>query len=261
MRKPSRLDYAYAVGRVRALEKFLIQQAVFREASETTNFAAALKVIYDAGRYPEEMIKARHSEDLDAVLDREGKNTEREISDLMLEKDVLDTYLLMGEPEKARGAAEHSGYPFLLDYVRHRIDLGNIKVFCRAKYLGFSADFLKVRLLPGGLIEPRTFIESYAFPLAELPQRLRASPYYELLVNGLDALAERETFVVLERGSEDFLMYYLRRARRFTFGPEPVFAYAEAKKRELQLIRLVGVGKFIHLPPELLKERISETYV
>jgi ADP-heptose:LPS heptosyltransferase len=68
MSKPSRLDYAYAVGRVRALERYLIPQAVFREVSETTNFTAALKVIYDAGRYPEDLIKARHSEDLDAVL-------------------------------------------------------------------------------------------------------------------------------------------------------------------------------------------------
>ncbi len=261
MSKPSRLDYAYPVGRVRALEKYLIPQAVFREASGTTDFAAALKVIYDAGRYPEDMIKAGNSGDLDAVLDREGKKTEQEMADLIPEKDVLDTHLLMDEPEKALGAAERSGYPFLLDYVRQRIDLGNIKVFCRVKYLGFSADFLKARLLPGGLVEPRAFIDSYALPLAELAQQFRTSPYYELLVNGLDALEERETFVVLERESEDFLMHYLRRARRFTFGPEPVFAYAEAKKKELQLIRLIGVGKFIHLSPELLKERISETYV
>jgi V/A-type H+-transporting ATPase subunit C len=261
MRKPSRLDYAFAVGRVRALEKYLIQQAVFLEASETTDFSAALKVLYDAGRYSEDMIKAGNSGALDAFLDREGKNTEREMADLVLEKDVLDTHLLMNEPGKALGAAEQSGYPFLLDYVRHRIDLGNIKVFCRAKYLGFSADFLKLRLLPGGLIEPRTFIDSYALPLADLARQLRASPYSELLIHGVEILAERETFVALERGSEDFLMDYLRRARRVTFGPEPVFAYAEAKRREFQLIRLVGVGKFVQLPPELLRERISETYV
>jgi V/A-type H+-transporting ATPase subunit C len=261
MSKPSRLDYAYAVGRVRALEKYLIQQAVFLEASETTDFAAALKVIYDAGRYPEEMIKAGNSGDLDAFLEREREKAEREISDLMLEKDVLDTYLQGDEPGKALIAAEHSGYPFLLDFVRHRIDLGNIKVFCRTKYLGFNVDFLKARLLPGGLIEPRVFIDSYALPLAELAQQFKASPYFELLIHGLDALEEKETFVALERKSEDFLMLYLRRARRFTFGPEPIFAYAEAKRRELRLIRLVGVGKYVQLPPELLKERISETYV
>jgi len=261
MSKPSRLDYAYAVGRVRALERHLIPRAVFREASETTNFAAALKVIFDAGRYPEDLIKARHSRDLDGVLEGESRDAEGDLSGLLPERDVLDTHVLMDEPEKARGAAERSGYPFLLDYVRQRIDLGNIKVFCRIKYLGFSADLLKAHLLPGGLIEPQTFIDSYGRPLAELAQVLRTSPYNELLTHGLEALAERETFIVLERASEDFLMHYLRLARRFTFGPEPVFAYAEAKRKELRLIRLVGVGKFIRLPPELLKERISETYV
>ncbi len=56
-------------------------------------------------------------------------------------------------------------------------------------------------------------------------------------------------------------MIYLRRAKYIVFGPEPVFAYVLAKKRELNLLRLVGVGKINQIPADLLKRRISETYV
>ena len=45
------------------------------------------------------------------------------------------------------------------------------------------------------------------------------------------------------------------------FGPEPVFAYALARQRELGLVRLVGIGKIDLIPAERIKERISETYV
>jgi V/A-type H+-transporting ATPase subunit C len=56
-------------------------------------------------------------------------------------------------------------------------------------------------------------------------------------------------------------MIYLRKAKYIVFGPEPVFAYALAKKRELQLFRLLGVGKLNQIPAEMLKQRMSETYV
>jgi V/A-type H+-transporting ATPase subunit C len=74
-------------------------------------------------------------------------------------------------------------------------------------------------------------------------------------------MEERETFLELERGIEDFLMGFLKKAKYIVFGPEPVLAYGLAKKRELRLVRLLGIGKVNQIPVDLLKERISETYV
>ena len=53
MKKVSRLEYTYAVGRVRALEKNLIPRAVFLEAAEEKDLTSALKVIFDAGTFLE----------------------------------------------------------------------------------------------------------------------------------------------------------------------------------------------------------------
>ena len=261
MKKRTRLDYIYAVGRVRALEKHLVQKAVFEEAAEMAEFEAALKLIYDTGRYPEALVKARDSAALDAVLGGEEKDLKREMSELIPDRDILDVFLEASRPERALAAAGKSGYPFFLEHVRRRIDLGNIKIFLRARYQGLAVQRLQAHLLEGGFIQKKELISRYSLSSVELTEVGGSSPYRELWENGLAALAERETFLPLERGIEDFLMADLRRARRFPFGPEPVFAYGQARKRELALVRLVGIGRMNSIPAKWLQERLSETYV
>jgi vacuolar-type H+-ATPase subunit C/Vma6 len=261
MKRRSRLDYLYSVGRVRALERFLVQRAVFEEAVEMPDHSAALKLIYDSGRYPEPLVKARDSAELDAVLSGEEETLKREMTELILEKEVLESYLYTTRPERALAAASTSNYPFLRDHVRRRIDLGNIKIFARARYQGLAPEKLRTRLLGGGFIQIKEFTSRFSLASLEMGEVRDSSPYRELWAKGLAALSERETFVPLERGIEDFLMNDLRRARHIIFGPEPVFAYGLAKRRELALVRLVGIGKMNSVPTELLQERISETYV
>jgi len=261
MKRKPRLDYAYSVGRVRALERALVQRPVFEEAAELPDFGAALKLIYDAGRYPETLVKAQDSVELDAVLSGEEEALKREMAELLPEKDVLDAFLFRDDPEKALGAAEAAGYPFLQDHFRRRIDLMNIKVFVRARYLGLSVEKLEACLLDGGFMKRKEFVERFALASVEPEDFPDSSPYREVWENGLAALNQRETFVPLERGIEDFLMVDLCKARAVTFGPEPVFAFGLAKERELRLVRLIGVGKMNALPADILKERISATYV
>lgn len=261
MSRPRRLEYAYAVGRVRALENYLVAQSAFREAAEATDPVSALKIIYDAGNYGEDLIKANDSKELDAVLFREEEKLERLVSEILLERDILEVMLLDESPAEALASAERSGNAFILGYVRCRIDLGNIKIFCRSKYLEIPEEKLEKLLLPGGTIAPQAFIGCYGLALQEVCGRFRATAYYDLWRRGIDVLRERQTFIELERGIEDFLMSYLRRAKNITFGAEPVFAYGLARKRELALVRLLGLGKMMKLPPDLLRERISATYV
>jgi hypothetical protein len=243
------------------LERFLVQRAVFEEAAEMPEHAAALKLIYDAGKYPEALVKVGDSAELDAVLNGEEEALKREMTELILEKDILNSYLSAARPEQSLAALAGSGSAFLRDLVRRRIDLANIKIFVRARYQGLPVEKLRVWLLEGGFIQKKEFIDRFALASLELGEIRDSSPYRELWEKGLAALSERETFVPLERGIEDFLMNDLRLARSIIFGPEPVFAYGQAKRRELALVRLVGIGKMNSIPAELLLERISDTYV
>ena len=261
MKKPSRLRYAYAVGRVRVLENKLVERAIFSEASEENDFSSAMKVIFDAGSFSEEMVQIRDSDELDEYLEKEEKNLYRLLEEILLEGDILTIFLEESHPEKAMSVAERTDYSFIKDYIRHKIDLGNIKIFCRVKYSGLSLKKFESLVLKGGFLDEKILLQKFDLSFSEIGERLRATPYHALWTKATDALEERETFVELERGIEDFLMNYLKRAKYIVFGPEPVFTYGLAKRRELSLVRLLGVGKINQIPTPILKERISETYV
>lgn len=261
MRKFSRLNYAYAVGRVRVLERDLVEKAVFSEASEGRDFACAMKVIFDAGKFSEEMVKISDSDGLDEYLEKEERNLFRLMSEILLEEEILKIFFEEDHPEKAMSVAEKTGYSFIKDYVRHKIDLGNLKMFCRVKYSGLSREKFETIVLNGGFLEEKILLQNFDLSFAEIGEKLKATPYKNLWTKATDVLEERETFIDLERGIEDFLLAYLRKAKYIVFGPEPVFAYGLAKRRELSLVRLVGVGKINQIPPDILKERVSETYV
>ncbi len=261
MKKPSRLRYAYAVGRVRVLENKLVERAIFSEASEESDFSSAMKVIFDAGSFSEEMVQIRDSDELDEYLEKEEKNLYRLLEEILLEGDILTIFLEESHPEKAMSVAERTGYSFIKDYIRHKIDLGNIKIFCRVKYSGLSLKKFESLVLKGGFLDEKILLQNFDLSFSEIGEKIHATPYHDLWTKATDALEERETFVELERGIEDFLMNYLKRAKYIVFGPEPVFSYGLAKRRELSLVRLLGVGKINQIPTPILKERISETYV
>jgi len=260
MRKPSRLDYAYAVGRVRALEKKLVSKPAFREAAEEKDLASALKVIFDAGHFLQESVEFQDSSHLDGFLEKEEQDLSKLLSELLIEGEIAQIIFKENELEHTLHLSQELAYPFITDYIRHRIDLGNLKIFCRAKYLRLPLTKLKSLLLKGGFLDREILVQSFDLSFPEVEDRLYASNYQPAWARATDALVEKETFIDLEREFEDFLMLYLRKAKYIVFGPEPIFAYALGKKRELQLVRLLGVGKINQIPPETLKGRISETY-
>ncbi len=261
MKKPSRLDYAYAIGRVRALESSLVSRPVFLEAAEQDEFLSALKVIFDAGLFREQKIEIQNSEQLDEFIEKEEQDLKSLMSEILLEEKIRE--IVDGEnlPGKMLPLSEGLNYLFITDYLRHRVDLGNLKILCRAKYLELSRQRFETMLMKGGFLEVEFFLESYELSYAEVGDRLKASSYHSIWLQATDELVDRETFIVLERELENFLMHYLQKAKYVVFGPEPVFSYILAKKKELQLIRLLGVGKLNQVPAEIIKERISDTYV
>lgn len=257
----SRLDYAYAVGRIRALENHLVAKPSFMEAAEEKDLSSALKIIFDAGQFHQEKIEIEDSEQLDEFLEKEESALLGVISSILHEKEIERIVLGVDQPDKALDRSQELKVPFITDYLRHKIDLGNLKIFCRAKYLELSLDKLEGLLLEGGFLDVNVLLESFNLSYGEIGERLLASAYHSAWILATDELVENETFIALEREFENFLMIYLRKAKFIVFGPEPVFAYALAKKRELQLLRLLGVGKLNQIPAEMLKQRMSETYV
>ena len=261
MKKPSRLSYAYAVGRVRALEIGLVEQAVFKEASEEKDLACALKVIFDAGNFSDELVQIRDSNELDEYIEKEEDDVCRLLTEILIEEDLLKVFLEEDNPGEVVAVTQKAGYPFFQDYIRHKLDLGNLKILFRAKYSGLPRDRYESLILQGGFLDYKFMLECFDLSFTDIGEKLQATPYKELWARAADALEEHETFLELELGIEDFMITFLKKAKYIVFGPEPVFAYGLAKKSELRLLRLLGIGKINKIPDELLKLRISATYV
>jgi len=260
MNEQRRLNYAFAVGRVKALEKYLLPQKLFIEALEAATLEDSLKIIFEAGDWSEEMIQARKPEDIDNLSHREMEKVNRLVAELV-EGEVLSFFQARKNLRDLWMKAQKTGYPFLINYARHRLDLANIKTFLRFNYRGESADNLEKNLLPGGFIEPRLFKMACGQPWADLYPLLMKTDYGWIWEKSLLALEGQNTFIVMEREIENFLIRLWRQTKEITFGPEPVLAYAMARLHEIDLVRLVIIGRMLHLPAELIRERLSETYV
>lgn len=261
MKRPSRLNYAFAVGRVRVLEKELVSGSLFREASDERDVSRAIKMIFDAGSFSDEMTEVRNSEELDLFLANEERELLKTLSELLIESELMTIMTHeVSAPMTAFSIAQGLDYPFISDYFRHRIDLGNLKIFFRGKYLQLSQEKVTNFLLTGGFYAPDLWLQNFDLSYAEIAEKMHFTPYIKLLERAAEAIEEKETFVELERSIEDFLVGYLKKAKYFVFGPEPVFAYGLARRRELGMIRILGLGKLNHIPSDILKERLGETY-
>jgi V/A-type H+-transporting ATPase subunit C len=261
MKKPSRLDYAFAVGRVRALERHLVSRAVFREAVDERDVSSAMKMIFDAGRFLDEMTDVRNSQELDLFLANEERQLLKTLSEIFFEKELMRIFTYEANaPMTAFSIAQRLDYSFISDYFRHRIDLGNLKIFFRAKYLGFPKEQIDKYFLTGGFYSPDLLLDNFDLSFTGIAEKIHFTPYRKLWEAVVDALEARETFIDLERSIEDYLIRYLKKARCIVFGPEPIFAYGLAKRRELSLIRILGMGKLNRIPSDILKERLGETY-
>jgi V/A-type H+-transporting ATPase subunit C len=260
MKRPSRLDYAFAVGRVRAREKNLVRRNVFDKAAEEGDFPSAIRTIFSAGDFSEGLGDVADTKALDEYLERERQRLRALLDALLRDDDIMGVLDEDEQPKSAWERARDSGSSFIRDYVRHRIDLANIKIYCRVRYSGAAPERLLQLVSPGGYLDETMFLHTPGLSFSEIAEKLRSTHYHKLWSEAIEALEKRETFVALERGIEDFLMSYLQQAKRIVLGPEPVFAYGLAKKRELSLLRLVGAGKLVDVPPGILKERISATY-
>lgn len=255
------LDYAFAVGRVRALENYLIPYQVFREAAEAETAERALELISDAGKFGEDLLLVENADQLDRVLLKERMALDFNLEELFLEKRLYHAYLAADNPVEMARRLEETENSFIRDYFRLRLDLANLKLFLRCRYLELPEDRLAENFIPGGRLEKKLFQENYQAGFDEFYQLLRSGPFGELWKLATEYLASRESLIVLEREIENLSLNYLRQARQITFGPEPLFAYGLARRHELKLVRIVLAGKFLQLPAQFLRERISQTYV
>ena len=142
-----------------------------------------------------------------------------------------------------------------------QIDLTNIRSFLRLKEMAKERDYLERCLISGGVLEREHFLKSFAGSPESFVDSLRFKDYYEILKSGIEHWKKSGSFSFLEKLFDDYLLNFAKRAKYISFGIEPLIGYLVAKEMEVKNLRTVIVGKFNRLSPELIKERLRESYI
>jgi len=158
-------------------------------------------------------------------------------------------------------AAKASGNKFVMGYVKLLIDTINLKTFVRARKMGQPWSFFGNVFIQGGTITEKTFVAGYEEAITQFAGRLEGTALHHAAEDGLAAMKETGSFTGIERLCDDAIMNYIKDAKYISFGIEPLVAYTAAKQAEIKSVRIVLAGKAAGIAPNLIRERLRETYV
>lgn len=167
-----------------------------------------------------------------------------QVIDLILDRELYHQLYLI---------ALREGREFLTELVKKSIDLANIKIFLRAKFLGKEKSFLALALVDYGMIEKKFYFDIYDHPWQDLAGYFSRTPYDKFVSPEL-ALSH------FDRMADNFLLESARQAKFISIGPEPLIGYILAKENEVKLIRLIVMGKLGAWPKKAIRERMRELY-
>ncbi|HHU22569.1 MAG TPA: V-type ATPase subunit [Clostridiales bacterium] len=154
--------------------------------------------------------------------------------------------------------AEGLSSSFLRDYVKLQIDTANLRAAVRTLRMGRGENFLKTALIPGGNVKPDGLAAAAA--AGEGIGRLFSStPLAEAAVIGEEA-TKGGSLTEFELSCDNAAMKFIKRAKSKSFGSELVVAYLAAIENEITSARMILTGKLSGINPELIRERLRETY-
>ncbi len=189
---------------------------------------------------------------LNEIIEDFPKTNDPQMIDIILDKYCYNDMLK---------AAEETKSDFIIDYVKMQIDAINIKTYVRLKNMSKSWDFFTRVYMHGGNIGEQIFIKNYDDPLEKFAEHLFVYGFKEIFLEGIDALTETGKFTTLEKLLDNKVIEHIKNAKYIPFGIEPLAGYLIAKDNEIKIARIILAGKLAGISPELIRERLRETYV
>lgn len=189
---------------------------------------------------------------LKEIIETFPKTNDPQIIDIILDRYCYDEML---------GSAEITKSNFIIDYVKMQIDAINLKTYVRLKRMNKSWDFFTKVFLNGGKIHEQVFIKNYDEPFEKFAEQLSAYGFKEIFLEGTEALENTGMFTKMEKLLDNKLIEHVKQAKYVPFGIEPLAGYLIAKDNEIKIARIILAGKLAGISPELIRERLRETYV
>lgn len=82
----------------------------------------------------------------------------------------------------------------------------------------------------------------------------------ELLADNIDLAEKKVRLTHFDRAADDFVLDFLRQARRVAAGPDTVIGFIYAKENEIVELRIILMGKLHALTPEEIDDQLRGVY-
>ncbi len=150
--------------------------------------------------------------------------------------------------------------PFLHKLIKTKIDIANLRSVVRIQRIGKELDFVKRVLVPGGHLDVGALADAFARGMDSIIALMQGSDYGPILEPAFDALRGGKGLTQFERLCDDCITNVLNSVRLIPFGVELLIVYAAAKEAEIKAVRIVMASRLAGVAPDLIKERLRETY-
>jgi len=140
-------------------------------------------------------------------------------------------------------------------YGQWTVATADIQTAARACKAGKNREFLELALAPCDSLDVAALAQAAGQGMEPLLEYLESTPYSQ----GAQAL--RESFSAFEKWRDDQAMELVKGEKAEYESAGPLFAYAVARRREADTVRVILSGKRNGLEDGRIRERLRETYV
>jgi len=158
-------------------------------------------------------------------------------------------------------AADRFDSPFFSGYIRMKIDLVNIGLLLRTRFLNSGADYLKRILLPGGSVQLNELTALYDGTASMITEKIGRTKMAALtepaahFPEGGDAIAR------FSLASDDMLIRTVQEAKRVLRGPEVLIGYLVAREMEIKTVRVILTCLRNRIPVDKARELARLSYL
>lgn len=169
-----------------------------------------------------------------------------QLCDIIIDRACLEEILRLGK---------ESGLPVLEQYGEWTVATADILIGARACKSHRNREFLKLALAPCESLD----VEALASAALEGMDALVHYVAVGFQQEGAEML--QESLSAFEKWRDDQAMELIKGQKAEYESAGPLFAYAVAKRREIDTVRVILSGKHNGLAEEKIRERLRETYV
>ncbi|MDI6840704.1 MAG: V-type ATP synthase subunit C [bacterium] len=248
-----------------------------------SNFVEILKLKYDYHNVKTLLKGMIGEKEVDALLSNFGNISTHELKSVFQNErydklgfglqsaieEAISNYYLTKDPRFIDIVLDKAYYSFLIGVVGNiflntlikiEIDLVNIKILLRIKWLKEERGFFTKAFIDGGWLEQARFLDSFDEPIEAIPHYFKNTPYSRILTEGVESLISKASFLRLEKLCDDHFISFCRATKYLAFGVEPVLAYFYGKENEFKILRMIFTGKINAIPDTVIRERLPEAY-